>query len=46
MGAPRADGVGRVYTFEGTTPGAVNATPKQTLLSPLPRGNFGLNLSR
>ena len=46
VGAPWADGVGRVYTFEGTVPGAVSATPKQTLLSPLTRGRFGLYLSR
>lgn len=46
VGAPWANTVGRVYTFEGTTPGAVGASPKQTLLSPLTVGRFGQYLSR
>ncbi|MEQ1565104.1 MAG: VCBS repeat-containing protein [Myxococcota bacterium] len=46
VGAPWADVRGRVYTFEGTTPGAVGAAPKQTFASTLTTGRFGLSLAR
>lgn len=46
VGAPAADaGSGRVYSFEGTSPGNVPAAPEQTLLSPVPGGGMGLSIS-
>jgi hypothetical protein len=40
IGAPQADGNGRVYVFEGTGSAAV-----QTLVSPVVAGRFGHSLS-